>query len=99
MTMAAVNLWLDKNRWLIAAGVILTALGFGVVTPNLRLGNLEAQQKQDHSQLMTTTQYLRILATAQCLSDRPQVLNGRGRDLLELMCDRVLNDPANLQLP
>lgn len=97
MTKDYLNTWLDRNRWFVAAGVGLGLLGFGVITPNIRLTNVEAQQALDHKQLEVTTAYMRVLATAQCLE--LSEASRKQNTLLDYMCERVLADHNNLRLP
>lgn len=95
-TLDSINAIVDHYKALIYVISVLALFGFGVVTPNLRLDKLEAQQVSDHKALTATTQYLRILATAQCLKE---VEGAPSTDLMKYLCARVLTDQDNLRLP
>lgn len=95
LRLSAFNGFFDKWRWLVYVFTFLSALGFGVVTPNLRLNKVEAQQVRDHEALVQTTEYMRVLATATCLRQEPATNN----DMLDLLCDRVLHDRSVMKLP
>lgn len=89
-----VNAFFDEWRAIVYLATALGIFSGGVIVPNLRISQLQAEQKKDRQALAETTDYLRVLATAQCLDDsRPQ------NKLMELLCNRVVNDKTILALP
>ena len=86
-TLNSLNALADRWRWVLSLVGLLGIMGVSVAWPGQRISRLEEQHSADHAALVATTQYLRVLATAQCLSDSTPRSN-----LMALMCSRVLSD-------
>jgi hypothetical protein len=99
--LSSLNQFFDEWRAMIYIATILGFLSTGIVLPNIRISNLEAEQKKDRLALNETTSYMRVLATATCLEKRSALVDIRpnGADLMTLLCDRVLDDLTILALP
>ncbi len=81
----ALNNFFDEWRGIIYVVTALGVFGGGVIIPNTRISDLQAEQSKDRKALEETGNYLRVLATAQCLdSKRPT------NRLMEQLCERVI---------
>ncbi len=89
----SLNHFFDEWRAIIYIATAVGLFSTGVILPSLRIGRLEAQQLSDQKTLATTTEYMRVLATATCLDKQPR------SDLMAILCDRVLHDPTILAPP
>jgi hypothetical protein len=94
MTIAMINSFFDKWRWVGALIAVLGVMGVSVAWPGTRITKLEEQRIDDRAQLDKTTGYMRLLATATCLRD-----DHKENTLLAQMCARVLSDPTVFELP
>jgi hypothetical protein len=93
----ALNHFFDEWRAIVYIATAGGLFGSGVLLPNVRIAKLEAQQSADHKALAETTQYLRVLATATCLSD--DTTRKADNRMMTLLCDRVLRDQSILAMP
>ena len=83
----SLNRFFDEWRALIYIATAIGVFGGGVVIPNMRISELKAEQVADRNAINETSRYLRVLATAQCVSDESPK-----NKLLEELCERVVAD-------
>lgn len=84
---ATLNTFFDEWRAIIYIVTALGIFGGGIVIPNVRMSELQAEQTKDRKVIEETGNYLRVLATAQCLDSKRPV-----NKLMEQLCDRVIKD-------